>query len=225
VDHDPAAVLAYVWGELDPDANERFERHLVDCDLCWAAVREDAYGRAAAEAGRESVAPLVRDRTRFAVEAESRRISPASRRPGRNVVALAAIVIFASTALWVAHLGRPGHAADPPPVAAVIHLVGQAGAGLGAAPAARLVADGQVVSVTRLELNGSPVLLARSERPFPTPAGAQPMPSEDVPWVASRGPFTLVCFNRPHPVLLTARLPATQLTPLAARLAQLQGTA
>ena len=55
----------------------------------------------------------------------------------------------------------------------------------------------QVISVTRVQLDGTPVLVA-SNRPFPAAAGAGPMTNQVNPWVASRGPLALVCFDYPH---------------------------
>jgi hypothetical protein len=49
--------------------------------------------------------------------------------------------------------------------------------------------------------------------------GAIPMWRDDSPWVANRGGLTVVCVNRPQPVLLVARLPADQLIGLAGHLA------
>jgi hypothetical protein len=220
MDHDPAAVLGYLSGELDPDARERFERHLVDCDRCWAAVREDIAGRAVAESAREPVPPLLRDRVRFAVETETR---PARRTKRRLVsgVAMALAAIITTTGVVIGGIGRLGghrHPADPPSVAAVVRLVGREGAGLEAAPAARLSIDGQLIAVSRVDMNGTPVLVARSDRPFVTTPDAQPMTNEEGPWLVRRGLLSLVCFNHPHPVLLAARLPANQLAALAAQL-------
>jgi hypothetical protein len=219
MDHDPDEVAEYLWGDLDADAAGRFERHLVDCDQCWAAVRDDARGRAIVESGRQPAPPGLRDRIRFAVETESRTSPPSKRRRFRRVaIGLTAIIIAAATATGVDLLVRPGHSSDPPSVAAVLRLAEPGGTGLNTAPTTRLLAHGQLISLTRLQLNGTTVLVARSDRPFPAASGAQAMTSDASPWVTSRGPLTMVCFNYPHAVLVTARLPAALLTPLASRL-------
>jgi anti-sigma factor RsiW len=218
--HDEAALVAYLWGELDPAAVERVERHLVDCDRCWAAVQADSRGRAAAESLRELAPPVLRDRLRFAMDAEkgpTRRRT--SRRFGRAAVALVVILTAGALIAGVSRVGRHRPPADPPSVAAVVRLAG-VGASLEAALTSRVIAGGQVISVTAFDDGGTPVLVARSDQPFPMAVGASPMLRDDSPWVANRGQLTLVCVNRPHPVLLAARLPADQLIGMAAQLAR-----
>jgi hypothetical protein len=71
-----------------------------------------------------------------------------------------------------------------------------------------------------LDATRRPVLVARSDQPFPMAVGAIPMWRDDSPWVANRGGLTVVCVNRLHPVLLVARLPADQLIGLAGQLSR-----
>jgi anti-sigma factor RsiW len=214
--HDDAVVTAYLWGDLDPEASERFERHLVDCDQCWSAVVEDGQGRSAAESLRELAPPVLRDRIRFAMDGEK---GPAGRKPAGRFRPAAAVllVILAAGATVAGLLGVRGHSrpSDPASVAEVVRL-----AGAGRAPAAPLSVDGQALSVSRLDEVGSPVLVARSEQPFPMAVGAIPMWRDDRPWFTTRRGLTVVCVNRPHPVLLVARLPANQLIALAGHLAR-----
>ena len=218
--HDETLVTAYLWGDLDGDAAERFERHLVDCDDCWAAVVDDSHGRAAVEALRELAPPVLRDRVRFAIEAEKGPVTrKASRRSRRAAAALVLILIGGAVVGGVKAVGGGTHGSDPRSVAAVVRLAG-AGTGPEAVPATRLTVGGQSLAVTRLDVSGTPVLVARSDRPFRIGSGATPMSRDDSPWVASRGQLNLVCVNRPHPVLLAARMPADQLIGLAAHLAQ-----
>jgi anti-sigma factor RsiW len=220
VAHDETLVTAYLWGDLAGDAAERFERHLVDCDDCWAAVVEDGHGRAAVEALRELASPVLRDRVRFAIEAEKGPVTrKASRRFRRAAASLVLILISGAVMSGVEAVGGGTHRSDPGSVAAVVHLAG-AGAGPEAAPVTRLTVGRQSIVVTRLDVSGTPVLVARSDRPFPVGSGATPMLRDDSPWVASRGQLNLVCVNRPHPVLLAARMPVDQLIGLAAHLAQ-----
>ena len=201
--HDDNIVVAYLWGELDPVAADQFERHLVDCDSCWAAVGEDFQGRAAAETLRELAPPALRDHIRFAMEGEKGRTRKTRRRPGRAAAALVIIVIAGAVIAGVSRVGKHGKPADPAAVAEVVRL-----------------AHGQVITLTRIDDGGVPVVVARSDRPFPMPDDATAMLRADSPWVAERGGLSLVCVNRPHPVLLAARLPADQLTGLAAQLAR-----
>jgi hypothetical protein len=130
------------------------------------------------------------------------------------VVVLTAGAVIAGVSQVVGHR-QPS---DPPSVAAIIRLAG-AGADLGTAPASPVAVHGQLLWVSRLNDGGIPVLVARSDRPFPPPAGATPMVTWASPWIASRGQLSLVCVNRPHPVLLAARMPADRLAAIAAQLA------
>jgi anti-sigma factor RsiW len=63
-----SALIAFLAGDLDPDAAAQFEAHLIDCEPCWRALREDRLGSAAAEALRSPAPPGLTDRVRFAVE-------------------------------------------------------------------------------------------------------------------------------------------------------------
>jgi len=220
VAHDERAAAAYLWGDLDGRAAERFERHLLDCDECWAAVVEDGRGRAAVEVLRELAPPALRDRVRFAVETERRPVSRKASRRFRRAAAALLVILTAGAVLGGVHaVGGSTHQSDPGSVAAVVRLAG-AGTGLEDVPASRLAVDGQSIAVSRLEASGTPILVARSDRPFPMAPGATPMLRDDSPWVASRGQLNLVCVNWPRPVLLVARMPADELIGLAAHLAQ-----
>jgi anti-sigma factor RsiW len=217
--HDEATVVAYLTGELDAAGTERLERHLVDCDRCWAAVAQDLTGRAAAESLRELAPPVLRDRIRFAVQGETGPVGrTASRRSRRAAVAFLLMLVAGAVPVGLGAVGRRTHPSDPASVAAVVRLAG-AGAGLEAAPAKRLTVDGRGISVTSLDDRGIPVLVARSDRPFPMAVAATPMFRVDSPWVASRGQLNLVCVNWPHPVLVAAHAPADQLINLAVQLA------
>jgi anti-sigma factor RsiW len=219
--HNEAAVVAYLTGELDAATTERLERHLVDCDRCWAAVAQDLTGRAAAESLRELAPPILRDRIRFAVQGEGGPVGRKARRRSRRAAVALLLILVAGAGAVPLGLGAAGnrtHPSDPASVAAVVRLAG-AGAGLEAAPGVRLTVDGQGISVTRLDDRGVPVLVARSDRPFPMAVAATAMFRDDSPWVASRGQLNLVCVNGPHPVLVAAHAPADQLINLAVQLA------
>jgi anti-sigma factor RsiW len=219
VTHDEVALAAYVSGELNADETERVERHLVDCDQCWASIHEDALGRAAAESLRELAPVGLRDRIRFAMEGEK---GPAPRKARRlySRVAVVLVVLLTAGAVSAGVSQVVGHRApsDPPAVAAVVRLA-EAGAHLGTAPAGPVAIHGGHIWVSRINDGGIPVLVARSDQPFPAPAGATPMVTWASPWIASRGPLSLVCVNRPHPVLLAARMPADRLASIATQLA------
>src|SRR5882724_9311960 len=87
----PAAFLA---GDLDPADAQRWDEHLLTCEQCWRAVREDRAGRQAAQLLRQPAPPGLADRVSFAVEvaaadgtAGRRQARPPARsrraRPGR----------------------------------------------------------------------------------------------------------------------------------------------
>jgi anti-sigma factor RsiW len=211
--------VAYLWGDLDPDASERFERHLLDCDECWAAVVEDGQGRAAAESLRELAPAALRDRIRFAVAGEKGPAGRSGSRRFRRAAAALTVILTAGAVVGGRHLMSDTRRSDQASVAAVVQLA-RAGTGPEAAPATRLTVGGQTISVTHLHERGTPVVVARSDRPFPRALGATPMLRDDSPWLATRGRLNLVCVNRPHPVLLVARMPADQLIDLAVQLAR-----
>jgi hypothetical protein len=215
--HDEQVLVAYLCGELDPTAAERCERHLVDCDQCWAAVAEDFQGRAAAETLRELAPRSSRDRIRFAVEGEKGPARRNTRRSGRAAAALAMVLIAGAVIATMNRVGGHRPSGDPAAVAAVVRVAGR-GSVVGATLHSQLTAGGQVITLTHFDDGGVPIVVARSDRSFPTPGDATPMLRVDSPWIASRGALTLICFNHPHPVLFAARLPADQLMGLAAHL-------
>src|SRR5260370_42305554 len=61
-------LIAFLAGDLDPAAARRFDEHLLGCEDCWQAVREDQAGQVAAELLRQPAPPGLADRVRLAVE-------------------------------------------------------------------------------------------------------------------------------------------------------------
>ena len=43
-DHD-GLLEAFLAGDMDPVGARRWDEHLLECERCWAAVREDRAGR------------------------------------------------------------------------------------------------------------------------------------------------------------------------------------
>jgi len=85
-------LTAFLAGDLDPVGARQWDEHLLECERCWRAVREDRAGRQAAQMLRQPAPPELADRVAFAVEmaaaagpAAWRRPRPAARarRPGR----------------------------------------------------------------------------------------------------------------------------------------------
>jgi anti-sigma factor RsiW len=92
-DHDDRLLAAFLAGDLDPGAARRWDEHLLACERCWRAVREDRAGRQAAQILRQPSPAGLADRVAFAVEVATaaragaqRQQWPAvlSRRPGRH---------------------------------------------------------------------------------------------------------------------------------------------
>src|SRR5215471_8024688 len=61
-------LTAYVAGKLDRAQARRWDEHLLECERCWRAVREDRAGREAAQLLRQPAPAGLADRVRFAVE-------------------------------------------------------------------------------------------------------------------------------------------------------------
>jgi hypothetical protein len=81
-------LAGFLVGDLDPAEARRWDEHLLECEACWRAVREDRAGRLAAQVLRRPAPPGLADRVVFAVEvaaagraAAPRRTRPAARSP------------------------------------------------------------------------------------------------------------------------------------------------
>jgi anti-sigma factor RsiW len=81
---------AFLAGELDATGARRWDEHLLECEQCWQAVREDRASRQAAQLLRQPAPPGLADRVAFAVEvaaagraATQRRARPGTRSPRR----------------------------------------------------------------------------------------------------------------------------------------------
>ena len=67
-DLDHRLLAPFLAGELDPADARRWDEHLLECEACWRAVREDRAGRQAAQVLRQPAPPGLADRVAFAVE-------------------------------------------------------------------------------------------------------------------------------------------------------------
>ncbi len=75
-------LAAFLSGDLDPADARRWDEHLLECERCWRAVREDRSGRQAELLRQPALAGLA-DRVRFAVElAAAGTTSPPKQRLG-----------------------------------------------------------------------------------------------------------------------------------------------
>src|SRR5579859_2619610 len=75
---------AFLAGDLDPGAARRWDEHLLECERCWRAVREDRAGRQAAQLLRHPARPGLADRVAFAVEVAAAARAVAPRRSGAH---------------------------------------------------------------------------------------------------------------------------------------------
>src|SRR5260370_8493251 len=75
---------AFLAGDLDPGAARRWDEHLLECERCWRAVREDRVGRQAAQLLRHPAPPGLADRVAFAVEVAAAARAVAPRRSGAH---------------------------------------------------------------------------------------------------------------------------------------------
>jgi anti-sigma factor RsiW len=75
-------LAAFLAGDLDPADARRWDEHLLECERCWQAVREDRAGRQAAGLLREPAPPGLADRVAFAVEVAAATDAGRSARPG-----------------------------------------------------------------------------------------------------------------------------------------------
>src|SRR5262249_56747246 len=82
-DRDHRLLAAFLAGDLDPATARRWDEHLLECEACWRAVREDRAGHQAAQVLRQPAPPGLADRVGFAVEmAAARTAAPRQARPG-----------------------------------------------------------------------------------------------------------------------------------------------
>jgi anti-sigma factor RsiW len=77
-------LAAFLAGDLDPAEARRWDEHLLECERCWRAVREDRAGRQAAQVLRQPAPPGLADRVVFAVEVAAAARAPARRQSRRR---------------------------------------------------------------------------------------------------------------------------------------------
>jgi len=241
-------LAAFLAGNLDPAAVRRLDEHLLACEQCWQAVREDRAGRQAAQVLRRQAPPELADRVALAVEvaaaspaARQRRLRPGTRfrhrtRPGRRPrwqwlagsVALVAGVAAALLAVLAPGGNEGGNI--PPAVAAVARYARavpppqhHAQAGGSATPVevgrpVTLTAGGQQIVVRTWRLGGTEAVVAVSGQAFPMPPGSVAGSGAGMAWSVRLGKLGLYCVNGPTSELVAAPVPTAELASLAARL-------
>lgn len=223
MDRHEQMLIAFLAGDLDADASRRWDEHLLGCERCWRAIQEDRAGKAAAARLRESAPPELAERVRFAVELSDR---PSRRhRPLRWIVAGGGLLAAAMMIAVV--FSTPAQPADPPAIAAVVHVAQDmpARAGLHSLPPGvpvqtkppvEMVAAGTHVRLWHYRIGDVPAVVAVSDQPFPMPAEAATPTTGGMPWTVTRGRVTLYCLH--SNVVIAAPVPASELPALAHRL-------
>jgi anti-sigma factor RsiW len=217
-------LAAFLAGDLEPEHARLVDEHLLSCDRCWLAVREDRAGRAAANLLRQPTDHQLADRIRLAVElAPPRRRLARRTRPGDSgrgaLAALAvAVVLAVLTALTLWHQHHTP-ATDTAALREVIRLASKLPATHSATAAVALDAphkrevEGRTITVRTYAFEGHTALLATSSRPFAMPPDAHMTTRRAMPWTITRGTITVYC---PHAdVLLAGPEPAAELAALA----------
>jgi anti-sigma factor RsiW len=228
-------LAAFLAGDLDMAAAREWDEHLLECEQCWRAVREDRAARQAAELLRGPAPAGLADRVRFAVEvAASAAARPRQPRGGRRLrhgqLAAGGALILGMAVTLVLILLPARHPAVPAPVAAVASYAQtvppparQPEPGRRAAPVqvgrpVTLTAGGQQIVMRIWRLGGTEAVVAVSSRPFPMPGGGQGTPGGGMAWSARIGRLSLYCINGRTSELVGAPVPFPLLAGLAARL-------
>jgi hypothetical protein len=238
-DRDHRLLAAFLTGELAHADVRRFDEHLLECEACWRALREDRTARQAAELLRHPAPPGLADRVAFAVEVAATAHVAGTRQTrtngrlrwrlaGAGALALSVITLLA-VLLWPGGNGTPSM---PAAVAAVAHYAQAvpaparerpAQSGRHAAPVPvgspeTVTAGGQRIVLRTWRLGGLEAVVAVSGRPFPMPAGARGVSGGGMAWSARLGRLELYCINGQTSELVAAPVPAAELATVAPRL-------
>jgi len=247
-DRDHRLLAAFLAGDLDPATARRWDEHLLECEACWRAVREDRAGHQAAQVLRQPAPPGLADRVGFAVEmAAARTAAPRQARPGIRTRRRArhdrrlrwrlagAGAVAAGLVITLMVLLLPGgrQASGVPAAVAAVARYAQAipppagdqhsYSGGWATPVevgrpVTVTAGGQRIVLRTWRLGGTEAVVAVSAHPFPMPARARGVSGRGMAWSARWGRLGLYCLNGPTSELVAAPVPAAELAALAARL-------
>jgi hypothetical protein len=230
-------LAAFLAGELSLADAPRWDEHLLECEQCWRAVREDRAGRQAAPLLRQPAPPGLADRVRFAVELAA--AETIALRPPRHVMwprwrwLAAAGALAVAMVVTVALLVPGGRetVSMPAAVAAVARYAETIPAARYQEPGSRqpghpvevshpvtVAAGGQRMVLRVWRLDRVAAVVAVSAQPFPMPARAHGITGPGMTWTTRLGNISLYCRNGPTSELVAARLPQAQLTAPAARL-------
>jgi hypothetical protein len=228
---------AFLAGEMDAAEACRWDEHLLECERCWRAVREDRAGRQAAQLLRRPASPGLADRVSLAVELAA--AGPGARHQARarararwrwlagaGAIAAGLAVTLIMLLLPAARPGVPAAVAAVARYADAVSLPTrpqQPGTGQQARPVAvgrpvTMTAGGQQIVVRTWRLGRVAVVVAVSGQPFPMPPDAQGNSGGGMAWSARLGKLALYCVNGRASELIAAPVPAAELPGLAARL-------
>jgi hypothetical protein len=238
-------LAGFLAGELDPADAQRWDEHLLACERCWRAVREDREGRQAAQLLRQPAPPGLADRVVFAVEVAAgrtdarRQARPPARALGRGRQGrrlrwrlTGAGAVAAGLVIMLMLLLLPGGRQAGRVPAAVMAVARYAQTirpptgehhPQGAAPVevgrpVTVMAGGQRIVLRTWRLAGTEAVVAVSGHPFPMPARAQGVSGRGMAWSARLGRLGLYCLNGRTSELVAAPVPAAELAALAALL-------
>ncbi len=233
-------LAGFLARELNPADARHWDEHLLECERCWRAVREDRAGRQAAQLLRQPAPPGLADRVAFAVEvtAGGRTAARPRARPGRRrawwrLAGAGTLATGLAVTLLVVILPG-GHQAGrvPEAVMAVVRYARAIPASPGGQhppPGGRpapveigrpvtVTADGQQIVMRTWRLGGTEAVVAVSGQAFPMPPGAASAPGPGMAWSTRLGKLGLYCLNGRTPELVAAPVPMADLATLAARL-------
>ena len=235
---DEGRLVAFLNGQLSDTEEHAFDEHLLICDECWQAVRDDRDGRRALDQLRQPAPDGLADRIAASIrlagtpdEREARpggrgplhRLHTVSGRPRRLVGAT--VVVMALVGGTLGWMLEHQAGSDPPQIARVVAMMSPSVAAQPALQAGeRFDFAGQALTVRSYRVEGDIVLVATSATPFPMPSGSH-MPTSSSPsaWMASEGRFAMYGMNQPagtdhESMFLVAAMPMAQLPQIAAQL-------
>lgn len=211
--HDPAAVAAYVSGELvDDSAHTAFEEHLLACEECWSEVEAGRRGRELVERAREAAPDQLRERILATT-------LPRARRRPLLLGAAAACVAVVVAAIVV---GVALHRGPEEPVAAAVagyRTEQLPGSGMPENPAPDLSRLGFTATAAGTgRLAGTPVtayayrdqlgrrlLLYIGTRPFFAPEEVAEYAEPDASWLTHEQGIAVLCGRHPHVTLVVGQ--------------------
>jgi anti-sigma factor RsiW len=238
-------LAAFLAGDLDDERARRWDQHLLECERCWQAVREDRAGRQAAALLRRPVPPGLADRVAFAVEVTAarshgqRHARPHTRPRWRvhlgsrlrwQFAGAGMLAVGAAITLLAVLLPGGRQAGSVPAAVAAVARYAQAvpspdreQPSSAAVPAevgrpVTLTAGGQRIVVRTWRLGSTEAVVAVSAQPFPRPDDAQGVSGAGMAWSARLGKLGLYCVNGQTSELVAAPVPDAELAALAARL-------